>query len=159
LASGLERRWWHHAIFYPELSSKYQVFTPFPLRPAPPRTFNDQYQTGCLCFQRLWGYSLRLEGSSWLHRRAYQRQNAARHGKFDGHGEPAIFVRYPTNQREFRYVVHGVVRVVQLTKIIASYNIVFGRRCPRSPLSPVEAHTDIPLAGTPSTLSLQMVFI
>jgi hypothetical protein len=47
------------------------------------------------------------------------------------------------------------------TKIIATNNLVFGTRCPRSSRSPVElideANTEIPLPGAPAALTLQEV--
>ena len=143
LASGLERCWWHHALMYQTFlqNIKYSSLTK-----SSPHLLMLGSKPDVSNFQEFG-----VEG--WLHRRADQRSDS----KFDARGEPVIFIGYPPNQQGFLVWCPGRGP----TKIVATNNIVFGSRCPRSSRSPVElldeSHKEIPLPCAPAVLTLQEV--
>ncbi len=143
LASGLERRWWHHAVMYQTFLQNVKYS---PLTRSSPHLMMCGTKPDVSSFQE-------FGVEAWLHRRIDQRQDS----KFDSRGEPVIFVGYPPNQQGFLVWCPGRGPA----KIVASNNLVFGTRCPRSSRSPVElldeANTDIPLSGAPAALTLQEV--
>jgi hypothetical protein len=143
LASGLERRWWHHAVMY---QTYLQNVKYSPLTRSSPHLMMFGNKPDVSCFQE-------FGVEAWLHRRVDQRQDS----KFDSRGEPCIFVGYPSNQQGFLVWCPGRGSA----KIVASNNLVFGTRCPRSTRSPVElideTNTEIPLSGAPAALTLQEV--
>jgi hypothetical protein len=143
LASGLERRWWHHAVMYQTFLQNVKYS---PLTRSSPHLMMFGTKPDVSSFQE-------FGVEAWLHRRVDQRQDS----KFDARGEPVIFIGYPSNQQGFLVWCPGSGP----TKIVASNNLVFGTRCPRSSRSPVElldeAHTEIPLSDVPAALTLQEV--
>ena len=145
LASGLDCCWWHHAVMYQTVlqNIKYSSLTrssPHLLMLGVKPDVSHFQEFGC---------------EAWLHRRVDQQPG--RDGKFDPRGEHVIFVGYPTNQQGF--LVWCPCRGP--TKIVASNNLVFGTRCPRSTRSSVELHDEtqsaIPLSAAPAALTLQEV--
>ena len=145
LASGLDRRWWHHAVMFQTAlqNIKYSSLTrssPHVLMWGSKPDVSHFQEFGC---------------EAWLHRRVDQQPG--RDGKFDPRGEHVIFVGYPTHQQGYLVWCPGRGP----TKIVASNNLVFGTRCPRSTRSPVElhgdAHSEIPLSAAPAALTLQEV--
>ena len=145
LASGLERCWWHHAVMFQTAlqNVKYSSLTrssPHVLMSGSKPDVSHFQEFGC---------------EAWLHRRVDQQPG--RDGKFDPRGEHVIFVGYPTHQQGYLVWCPGRGP----TKIVASNNLVFGTRCPRSTRSPVElhgvAHTEISLPTLPAALTLQEV--
>jgi hypothetical protein len=139
LASGLERRWWHHAVMYQTFLQNIKYS---PLSRSSPHLLMLGTKPDASSFQE-------FGVEAWLHRRADQRQDS----KFDSRGEPVIFVGYPSNQQGFLVWCLGRGP----TKIVASNNLVFGTRCPRSVELIDEANTEIPLVGAPAALTLQEV--
>jgi hypothetical protein len=145
LASDLEHCWWHHAVMFQTAlqNVKYSSLTrssPHVLMSGSKPDVSHFQEFGC---------------EAWLHRRVDQQPG--RDGKFDPRGEHVIFVGYPTHQQGYLVWCPGRGP----TKIVASNNLVFGTRCPRSTRSPVElhgdAHTEIPLSAVPAALTLQEV--
>ena len=141
LASGLNRRWWHHALMYQTFlqNIKYSSLTR-----SSPHVLMFGTKPDVSHFQEFG-----VEG--WLHRRSDQRQDS----KFDARGEPVIFVGYPTNQLGFLVWCPGRGPL----KVIATNNVIFGTKCPQTPRSPLElisdSDTDLPLDKLPAALNLK----
>ena len=143
LASGLDKRWWHHAIMYATYTHNLQYSrvtksSPHLLMFGKKPDVSSCQQFGC-------------EG--WLHRRVDQRPDS----KFDARGEPIIFVGYPTNQQGF--LVWCPDRGP--SSVVSTNNVVFGNCCPRSKKSAVEivsdGTTEIFLDDKPAVLTLEEV--
>jgi hypothetical protein len=143
LASGLERRWWHHAVLYQTFLQNIRYSS---ITRSSPHLLMYGTKPDVSHFQEFG-----VEG--WLHRRIDQRQDT----KFDARGESVIFVGYPPNQQGFLLWCPGRGP----TKLVSSNNVVFGTRCPRSSRSPVElvdeVNTEIPLPSAPAALTLKEV--
>ena len=145
LASGLDKRWWHHAMMYANYTHNIQYSSvtkssPHLLMYGEKPDVSECQQFGC-------------EG--WLHRRVDQRPDS----KFDARGEPIIFVGYPTNQQGF--LVWCPDRGPNI--VVSTNNVVFGDRCPLSKRSAVEivsdGSTESFLQDKPATLTLEEVHL
>jgi hypothetical protein len=143
LPSGLEGRFWYHAIqyavhFHNIQFSKTTQSSPFYLMHGEKPDVSSDQQFG-------------VEG--WIHSKEDQRKDA----KFDAWGEPCLFVGYPTNQQGF--LVWCPNRGPNA--IISTTNVVFGIRCPRSKRPEVEIlhdhTTELLLPQKPTILTVQEV--
>ncbi len=87
LASGMDNRWWYHAILYANTIHNVQYSR---VTKSSPHLMMFNENPDVSGFQK-------FGGEAWLHRRVDQRSDS----KFDSLGEPVIFVGYAPNQKGF----------------------------------------------------------
>ena len=143
LASGMDKRWWHHAILYANTIHNVQYSR---VTKSSPHLLMFNETPDVSGFQQ-------FGGEAWLHRRVDQRPDS----KFDARGEPVIFVGYAPNQKG--YLLWCPER--GLNSVVVSNNVVFGPNCPRSKCSAVElldeSISDVDLSTMPAALTFEEV--